>query len=554
MILVEALNIKKSYGDRLLLDIPELKIFTGDKIGLVGANGSGKTTLMNILNGDLAPDEGQCSRYHDIAYIRQFSDAEADADSSILYEYLIDEETGKPAFSGGEQTLARIFGALNRDHRLLLADEPTSNLDDDGIELLYRKLAFEKSFVLISHDRDLLDRLCNKIIEIDKGKITEYIGNYSFYREKRQKEFENSLLEYQQYTDERRRLEDALAGANSRAASIRKAPRRMGNSEARLHKRKAGETAAKLHNAAKAIQSRVERLEVKEKPDETRLMKLDFSLTDPPRNKYVISGADISFAYNDLILFDRARFSIPNKSKIALIGGNGSGKTTLLNMIINKAEGVTIAPKAKLGYFHQNLENLDPGESVFESASRDSAQSPAAIRMILARLLFRGDDVYKKVSMLSGGERIKLSLAKLTLSDANVLLLDEPTNYLDINSIEAVQALLSDYEGTILFVAHDKELVSAVADKLLIIRDKRLIMFDGTLSEYEAKAAASAARTNAGIDADPGPDQVDKLALEMRLTKIIADMSLANADIPALNREYDATLSLLRSARVSPNH
>ena len=526
----------------MLIDLPELQIFSGDRIGLVGANGSGKTTLMNIFSGDISPDEGYCKQYHDIAYIRQFSDAVADEDNSILYEYLIDEETGKPAFSGGEQTKARIFGALSREHRLLLADEPTSNLDDDGIELLYRKLMFEKSIVIISHDRDLLDKLCNKIIEIDNAKITLYNGNYSFYRAERKKEFDNAMFQYQRFVEEKQRLEDALTSTMARASSIRKAPRRMGNSEARLHKRSASEISGKLHSAAKTIQSRIDRLEIKERPDEANRMNPDFSLTDPPRNKIVISGNDISFAYDDLVLFDRARFFIPNGAKIALIGANGSGKTTLLNMIVTGASGVTKAPKAKIGYFHQNLENLNPEHTVLEAVLEDSVQSVATARMILARLLFRGDDVYKKVPMLSGGERVKLALGKLMTSDANVLLLDEPTNYLDVNSIEAIQALLLDYKGTLIFVAHDKELVNAVADKLLIIRDKRLVMFDGNLAEYEKKNEEAALKVGAGEEAKAA----EKLAVEMRLTKILADMSLPNADMTALDIEYKETLSLLR--------
>jgi len=536
LLLLEAINIKKTYGNRLLIDLPELKIYSGDRIGLVGANGSGKTTLMNIFSGELPPDEGYCKQYHDIAYIRQFSDAEADEDTSILYEYLTDEETGKPAFSGGEQTKARIFGALSKEHRLLLADEPTSNLDDDGIELLYRKLAFEKTIVLISHDRDLLDRLCNRIIEIRNGKITEYNGNYSFYREKRRVEFESAFAEYQQYQDEKQRLENALSNTKTRASSIKQAPRRMGNSEARLHRRASEEKSEKLHGAAKAIQSRIDKLEVKEKPKENHRMRLDFSLTDPPQSKVVIRGKAISFAYDNLTLFDRAEFAISNQSKTALLGSNGSGKTTLLNMILNDGEGIAKAPKVKLGCFYQGLDNLQPNRSVLDNVLEDSVQSPAAARMILARLLFRGDDVYKAVSMLSGGEKVKLALAKLMTSDANVLLIDEPTNYLDIDSIEAVQDLLRDYEGTLLFVAHDKELVRAVADKLLIIQDKQLRQFDGTLIEYENRSESI--RTSA--------DTADKLVLEMRLTKILADMSLAGAEKAALEAEYAETLSLLK--------
>ncbi|MDR2711903.1 MAG: ABC-F type ribosomal protection protein [Clostridiales bacterium] len=538
MLLLEAFGIKKYYGDRLVLDIPELKIISGDRIAVVGVNGAGKTTLLDILSGDLPPDEGYCKRYCEISYIRQFSEEKAEAKQQIVSEFLLSGKTERKTLSGGEQTRVKISNALSKNNLLLLADEPTSNLDYEGIELLRQKLSRLESLVLISHDRGLLDRLCQKTIEIKDGKIEEYKGNFSFYRRQSQQKHDQAVFEYLQYTSEKSRLKGAIRGAQSRAAAVKKAPKRMGNSEARLHRRSATESEEKLHNSAKAIKSRLEQLEVKEKPRETPKIKLDFSLTQPPQNKIVISGKDLCFGYNENLIFHQASFEVPNRSKIAVIGGNGTGKTTLLNLIFQNSEGISKVPKVKIGYFYQGFENLDFNKTIWENAIAGSVQNPNIVRLTLARLLFRGDDIAKKAAVLSGGEKVKLSLAKLLVSEANTLLLDEPTNYLDIDSTLAMQALLADYEGTLLFVSHDKEFVKAIADKLLIIQDQGLVMFEGNLDDYEKRNNGFAASAN-----DTG-----KLLLKTRLSRIISDMSLAGADKDALEQEYEETLLLLKAA------
>ena len=559
---MEAYDIKKSYGDRLLFSLPELKIFSGDRIGIVGANGAGKSTLMHILSGELPPDEGYRKLYCETSSIRQFSEELAEGSPKLLSEFSLGGKTERDSLSGGEQTRVKITNALSRDSGLLFADEPTSNLDREGIELLYQKLSRIESLVLISHDRDLLDKLCNRILEIQDGEIPQYKGNYSAYREQRQQQNAFKIFEYEQYTAEKARLENAAAGTKARARSIRKAPKRMGNAEARLHRRSSTEIQEKLNASAKAIQSRLDQLEVKERPRDLPKVKLDYSLTDPPRNRTVINGVNLSFAYGANVLFHQTNFTVEGNAKTALIGNNGAGKTTLLNLICRLAASddlpaadrgnnaaqfpgvvqsgsITTVPKARLGYFHQGFENLDPRKSVLDHVLAESVQSHNTARMVLAGLLFRGDDVYKSVSLLSGGEKVKLSLAMLLTSGANVLLLDEPTNFLDIESIEAVQSLLSDYEGTVCFVSHDRAFVDGIADRLLIVENKSLFAFEGNLSAYEAHTAAR-------ILAEAAPDTPARLALEMRLSKIAADMSLPAADMPSLEKEYAETLAQLR--------
>ena len=471
MLLLEAYNIKKYYGDRLILDIPELRLYAGNRVGIVGLNGVGKTTLMNILSGDAQPDEGYVVSYASTAYIRQFSEEDAQADTRMLNDFGAVGLPGAGERSGGEQTRIRIANALCKNAALVFADEPTSNLDARGIELLGERLSRTRSLVIISHDRALLDMLCNKILELRDSKNYWHEGNYSDFLAYSGAEREKAFRDYERYADERSRLERAAAQADVRAKSIRKAPKRMGNSEARLHRRAATEIAEKLHGQSSAISSRLEKLEVKEKPRKMPAIRMNFSLTNPPENKLIVNCERFAFGYGEKTLFADASFNIPRGSKTAIVGDNGTGKTTLLRQIYENNAAFRIAPKARLGFFYQNFENMDFDKSVLDNVMDTSVQNENTVRLILARLLIRGDDVYKKAALLSGGERIKLSFAKLITSASNVLLLDEPTNYLDISSIEALQVLLHEYEGTVIFVSHDRAFVDAVADRRLRIEN-----------------------------------------------------------------------------------
>lgn len=626
MLLLDAGNIKKYYGDRLVIELDELKIYTGDRIGVVGQNGSGKTTLLDILAGRLRPDEGFVKRYCDVGYIRQFMDDSAKRDETdrparsdrsdradgtdwpqeqdvykgsqgsysgslspkLLKEFELDRKLGREVLSGGEQTRLRIAEAFSIENVLMFADEPTSNLDYIGIDLFRQKLERLESFVLISHDRSLLDALCNRILEVRDGKVRSFSGNYTFYSRQYEIEREQADLEYEKYIDEKTSLEEAITNRKQRAKSMKKAPSRMGNSEARLHKRAANNIQGKLHSAANSMATRLEKLEVREKPREIPGIKLDFTLTAPPENKYVISTDKLSFSYGPVKVFDGVGFRIRNGYKTALWGQNGSGKTTLLNLIFarygsgvadsetipysidpdmeNSLTAISIAPKARFAYFRQSFENLVPDESVLWNVMRDSVQKETVARTILARLLLQGNDVHKKVAVLSGGEKIKAAFAKLFVSNANVLLLDEPTNYLDMKSIEALESVMKEYEGTVLFVSHDRNFVKSVADNLLILGDHSVKSFDGGLEEYEAQAgifvnlavgrqAKAQSRDNAQVrkpnteSGDTGgrmPDGIERTMLQMRLTETIAKLSSGNGDREALEAEYNRLVELLR--------
>ncbi|HOJ09944.1 MAG TPA: ABC-F type ribosomal protection protein [Clostridiales bacterium] len=581
MLILEAENIKKYYSDRLIIEFDNLRIYSGDKIGIVGQNGSGKTTLMNILSNEIEPDEGFIKQYCDISYIRQFSDEKIETRSKnlkdsenpkalkALGEFNLNDKLHQDVFSGGEKTRIKIANALSRDNLLLLADEPTANLDYKGIELLKQKLSEVDSFLLISHDRNLLDSLCNKILEVKDGKFKFYNGNYSFYKEQSEKEQQHEEQEYEKYVTEKIKLEEAIIDRQNKSRTMRKAPRRMGNSEARLHTRLANEKQEKINNAVNSLKTRLEKLEVKEKPRALPQIKLDFSLTNPPENKIVISAEKLTFSYNssdspdncgnyhsqkirrensEKVIFDNAKFKIYNSSKTALWGENGTGKTTLLNLIsytsINTVksikESIHIVPKARIGYFHQGFENLDYSKSVLENVLRDSVQNQTVARTILARLLIQGNNVYKNVGILSGGERIKVSFAKLFVSNANILLLDEPTNYLDMKSIEALENVLRDYEGTVVFVSHDSVFVNAVADRLLIFGNKSITEFEGTLHDYMLKRQKPKTAIDSGTE---------RIALQMRIAEIVTRLcrrDMEDGDKEALEEEYSQLVLKLK--------
>ncbi len=537
MLILEAANIKKYYRDRLIINIEGLKIYSGDKIGIVGQNGSGKTTLMNILSKDIETDEGIVKQFCDIAYIRQFSDENISAGQKLLKEFNLSQKANQKVFSGGEKARIKIANAFNSENLIVFADEPTANLDYQGIELLKQKLAKVDSFLLISHDRTLLDSLCNRIIEVRDGKLKYYNGNYSFYKRQSEIEQEQALSEYEDYISKKANLESSITERQGKCQSMRKAPKRMGNSEARLHKRETTEKQKKIHKSINIITTRIEKLDVKEKPRELPKIKLDFSMTSPPENKIVISADKLSFSYGSRKLFDKACFNIPNGTKTALWGENGTGKSTLLNLIYQNNDNIRIVPKAKIGYFHQGFENLDYSKTVLENVIRDSVQTQTVVRTILARLLIRTDDVYKEVQCLSGGERIKVSFAKLFVSDANVLLLDEPTNYLDMLSIEALESVLSDYEGTVLFVSHDSTFLNLVADRLLIFENQTITTFEGTLEAYKLSRQKTQVKDRS---------ETEQMVLKMKIAETVAKLSSPNADKEALEREYQRLVDELK--------
>ncbi|CAM2741191.1 ATP-binding cassette domain-containing protein [Hathewaya histolytica] len=435
--LLEALNIKKMYGDRVIIDIDKIQIHDNERIGIVGKNGAGKTTLLNILTKNIKPDEGIVRNLGSIAYITQM------------------DEGIENTKSGGEKTILKIREAFSKRAQLLFADEPTSNLDTNKISWVENEFKkYKGAIVLISHDRGLLDNLCTKIWDVEEGKLQEYRGNYSSYIHQKEERLECQKHKYEQYINEKIRLEESIKDRKERASKIKKAPSRMGNSESRLHKYKKSIKQTKLQNASKSIESRLEKLTKVEKPKEYKNVKFDILESNKIHSKIIID-------------------------------------TTVYSETI--------------------------------------------VRTILARLLFNGHDINKKVEILSGGERVKVAFAKIFLSDINMLVIDEPTNYLDIESIEALEDLLIDYEGTVLFVSHDRNFVKKVADKVIIIENEELKDKD---------------KINKGI-VSFAEEKEEILKLEFKISETISRLSMPSPkeDIEKLDREYKYLLNRLNEIR-----
>lgn len=487
MLMLEALNIETSYADRLIFRFDLLQVHAGDRIGVVGLNGAGKTTLFDILSGEAEPDAGTVRRLCPVAYIRQFSGEAGEPDPQLASVFGLGRFDGHARISGGEQTRSQLADAFSRRAPLVFADEPTSNLDFRGIDLLTRELERAETLLLISHDRALLDRLCTRIIEIRDGTLRFYEGNYSAYLAQSAAERERAFAEYEQYDAERQHLSAAVQDRTRRASKMTRAPKRMGNSEARLHKQSIREKQEKVQQNATALKRRLERLEEKEKPRKIAKVQLSFALTNPPRNKILIEGQNLSFSYDGVPIFEDAAFQLQNGEKVAVLGENGAGKTTLLNLIAGGHDGIRAVPQATIGYVTQSFEQLDPELSILENVMRSSVQDETTARTVLARLLIRRDDVFKPVKILSGGEKVKTGFAKLLCSAANILLLDEPTNYLDLGSIEALEEMVRDYEGTVLFVSHDRAFVNAVSSRLFIVENRQITDVPGNLEPYEAR-------------------------------------------------------------------
>jgi macrolide transport system ATP-binding/permease protein len=542
---MECTNIKKYFGDRLILDIENLKVYSEDRIGVVGLNGMGKTTLINILCRKLQPEEGFVRSYGSISYISQLEPSEQEELNRELASKFGIEDSWKDYMSGGEKTKFKLAQSFDSNSQVIFADEPTSNLDMEAVKLLEERFkAYDGALVVISHDREFLDALCNKILEIENGKVKFYTGNYTAYKQQKQMERERAQFEYEEYDREKKRLEAAMTETKDKVKTMRKAPARMGNSEARLHKMGNQKAKANLDRAVKNMQSRLEHLEEKEKPRELDKIKLDVLSTDKLHSKILISGRNINKAFEDKVILKDAEFNIYNGTKTALIGPNGSGKSTLINMIMNGDSTLKVSQGAKIGYFSQSLDILDEKLSIIENVMKDSIYDETFARILLARLLFKREDIYKKVEVLSGGERVKASFAKIFLQDINLLILDEPTNYLDIYSMEALEEALKDYSRTILFVSHDRRFISSIADSIIAIEGKRLVSFKGTYEEYVEKK-------NNKLDVSEEEKKKRIMILENRLSDLIGRLSMPSKkdDVEKLDKEYKEVLAELKNLR-----
>ena len=545
-------NISKAFVENQVLKNVSFHIEDHEKAAIVGINGAGKTTLLRIIVGEMTPDDGQVvlARDKTLGYLAQNSTvdtshtiyeellsvkadllrleekirecennmkhADGDALEDLMKQYtslthafetgggylyrselvgvlkglgFTEDEFSKPVatLSGGQKTRVALGRLLLQNPDLIILDEPTNHLDMNSIAWLETYLLNYKGAVLIvSHDRYFLDRIAGKVIEIDQSKATTFMGNYSDYAVKKEQLRVAAWNAYMNQQREIKHQEEVIEKLKSfnREKSIKRAESR---------------------------EKMLDKIEVIEKPSEVRT---DMKLTLTPR---ILSGNDVltvehlSKSFDSHKLFTDVNFEIKRGEHVAIIGDNGSGKTTLLkilNGLVPADQGTfRLGSNVEIGYYDQEHHVLHSEKTLFEEISDDYPYlNNTQIRNVLAAFLFTGEDVFKRISDLSGGERGRVSLAKLVLSNANFLILDEPTNHLDIMSKEILEDALNGYDGTILYVSHDRYFINRTAHRILDLTEGQFVSYVGNydyyLEKHDTVMAAIEASTPQSADAD----------------------------------------------------
>lgn len=366
-------------------------------------------------------------------------------------------------FSGGQRTKISFIKLLLSKPDILLLDEPTNHLDIETIEWLEQYLKnYPKSVVIVSHDRMFLNKIVNKVYEIEYGEITEYSGNYTFYEKQKRINYEKQLKDYEYQQKEIKRLNDIVVRFKYKPTKAKMAMSKL---------------------------KQIERMVKVEEPNKYDLTTFKTNFTMQKQSgKDVLYVKDLEIGYNEPI--QKISFNLYRGQKLAIIGENGIGKSTLLKTLVNNINKISgefeFGHNVTIGYFDQQMALLDSEKTVLEDFSEEFPNlTTTELRNSLAAFMFYGEDVFKKISMLSGGEKVRLQLCKLLKKGPNLLILDEPTNHMDIIGKESLELLLKEYSGTILFVSHDRFFVNKIADSLLIFKKGDVKFFDGTYESYE---------------------------------------------------------------------
>ncbi|NML64032.1 ABC-F family ATP-binding cassette domain-containing protein [Hymenobacter sp. RP-2-7] len=549
-------NLDFHFGSRTLYDGANLHIKPKDKIGLVGLNGTGKSTLLRLLVGEYKPDGGSISMSKEVSLgflnqdllsydthesilnvaLQAFEEALAlqTKIDEVLAEFetdyrdeLVDklatlqerfealggytmqakaeeileglgfttEELQKPlkTFSGGWRMRVMLAKILLQQPSLLLLDEPTNHLDLPSIKWIENYLAgYEGAVIIVSHDREFLDGTTNTTVEVSGGKLNPYAGNYSFYQEEK-------VL----------RTEIQQGAYDNQQAAIKQAERFIERFKASASK-------------AKQAQSRIKALDKLERIDavapDAAKVNFKFNFTQQP-GRHILRMEHVGKSYGEKLIFRDTHVHIERGDKIALIGANGKGKSTLMRLVAG-AEQPT-AGRHQLGhnvimafYAQHQLESLTVENEILQEMNEaGSRRNEMELRTVLGSFLFTGDEVYKKIKVLSGGEKSRVALAKTLISEANFLLLDEPTNHLDMQSVNILIQALEQYEGTFIVISHDRYFVENVATKIWYIEDFQLKEYPGTYHEYEQwqdeRAKAAKANGSSQPAAKPAPKKVE---------------------------------------------
>lgn len=537
MIVISSKDIKKSYGIDTILDKITFSINEGEKVGLIGENGAGKSTLFKIITGELSQDFGELfiDKNKKVGYLSQalsllgdnniysevlevfrpiidmeerihelelfmnepYDLSKEEYHNKIIYEYTTltelyvnhggytykgdinrvlkglgfaewEYDKSISILSGGQKTRVSLCKLLLESPDILLLDEPTNHLDLEAIEWLEEYLkAYKGTMIIISHDRFFLDAITDKTFELINGHINCYNGNYTSFVDLRKKNYEVQLKAYNVQQAEIKRQEDIIERYRSfnREKSV-----------------KAAESREKALN-------KIEKVDAPDK--EGKSTKINFE-TQIKSGNDVLHIEDLAKSYGENKLFSNLFLDLKRSEKNALIGENGRGKTTLFKIIMDTVqsdEGIKILGKnVQIGYYDQEQSNLNPEKTILDEVWDDFPTfTTTYIRTVLGAFLFYGDDVFKKISTLSGGEKCRINLLKLMLSSSNFLLLDEPTNHLDITSREALEDALISYDGTVLVISHDRYFLNKVVTKIYELKEDELKQYLGNYSYFIEK-------------------------------------------------------------------
>ncbi len=521
-------KLTKSYGGRVLFEDASLQINPGDRAGLIGPNGAGKSTLFSLILGENTPDVGTVSlpRGYTLGFLpqesapsgeetvlqlaastspemaevfeqlRKFPDEEAHEHHEAVAKFVEldgynieakakrilsglafrEEDFHKPAhtMSGGWIMRAHLARLLVMEPDLLMLDEPTNHLDLESLGWFQNYLSnYPGSILAISHDRAFLNAICEVVIEISRGRLTKYSGNYDYYLEQKKAREEQYAAAYKNQQREIAHLEDFINRFRAKASKAAQAQERI-------------KRLAKMERLA---------------PPENAEATVKFRFPQPPRGgQRVMTLKNIRQSYGDHVVYEDLNLEVEKGQQTVLVGPNGAGKSTLLKILagllpLSAGERV-VGHNISVGYFAQHRTDvLDIKRSVLEEAlEHTTGVNEQSARSVLGSFLFRGDDVFKKVSVLSGGEKSRLALVKLLLDPPNFLLLDEPTTHLDIASIDALISALKQYEGTLAFVSHDVHFIRAISTSVLHIHSGQLTPYAGNYDYYLDKTSASSAK------------------------------------------------------------
>lgn len=506
-ILLSCRGISKTYGEATVLRAIDLDISNGDRIGLVGRNGTGKTTLANIISGRLKGENGTIiwgKQSLSIAYLKQADDYSNDRGRTEEYYPLwveqmkLSNQLGiKPFFSGEERKFASLSGGEKTRMNLaqiwaarpdlLILDEPTNNLDIQGMEWLVAELEkYRGAALIISHDRYFLDQTVKRIAEIEDGVINHYSGNYTYYRAEKERRYENRLHQYEAQEKAKQRIADnieQLAGWSAKAH--RESRRKAAGNGAKMGVKEYFRAKAKKRD--KSIKSKIKQLQKIEvqgisKPVDESQVKFGFAEAQRGGRR-VLEARDISKSFGSKLVFGSSSFYLKRGEKVGVFGSNGCGKTTLIKTILGEekltAGEIFLSPGLKIGYLDQELADLDGEHTIAEILDIEKVKNRGMIVTLLVNMGFSERMLYQTVNTLSMGERKKLKLAQIVLQENDLLILDEPGNHLDLFSREELEETLKTYNGTVILVSHDRYMLQQICATHLLFDGQKIKRVEG---------------------------------------------------------------------------